>query len=156
MGALAVRTPQISPGVEAQKNGRPNIVPLSSQVVEALRARQPFAGHSRYCFPGGRTDIRPISDNTLNAALRTLGFSPEQATTHGFRAIARTVLDEILEEPIHVIEAQLAHKVRDALSNAYNRTSHIEQRRKIMQRWANYLDAIAEGGNVIAITPKAA
>ena len=92
----------------------------------------------------------------MNAALRTLGFSQEQATAHGFRAMARTLLDEVLEEPIHVIEAQLAHKVRDALGNAYNRTSHIEQRRKMMQRWADYLDAIAAGGNVIPFTAKAA
>ena len=77
-------------------------------------------------------------------------------TAHGFRAMARTLLDEILEEPIHVIEAQLAHKVRDALGNAYNRTSHIEQRRRMMQRWADYLDAIAAGGNVIPFALKAA
>ena len=141
---------------EDKENGLPHIVPLSSQAVAALRALHPLTGHSRYCFPGGRTDIRPISDNTMNAALRTLGFSQEQATAHGFRAMARTLLDEVLEEPIHVIEAQLAHKVRDALGNAYNRTSHIEQRRKMMQRWADYLDAIAAGGNVIAFAPKAA
>ena len=126
----------------------------SSQAVEALRALHPLTGHSRYCFPGGRTDIRPINDNTMNAALRTLGFSQEQA--HGFRAMARTLLDEVLEEPIQVIEAQLARKVRDALGNAYTRTSHIEQRSKMMQRWADYLDTIAESGNVIPFTAKAA
>jgi integrase len=73
-----------------------------------------------------------------------LGYNDEQATAHGFRAMARTLLDEVLEEPVHVIEAQLAHQVRDVLGNAYNRTSHIAQRRTMMQRWADYLDTIAQ------------
>jgi integrase len=75
---------------------------------------------------------------------------------HGFRAMARTLLDEQLEEPIHFIESQLAHKVRDTLGTSYNRTSHIEQRRGMMQRWADYLDKLAAGGEVIPFAPKAA
>jgi integrase len=130
--------------VKADKlNGSPHLVPLASQCVIALRNLHPITGHTRLVFPGERSHDRPISENTINVALRTMGYSKDEATAHGFRAMARTLLDEILEEPIHVIEAQLAHKVRDALGNAYNRTSHIEQRKKMMQRWADYLDKIA-------------
>jgi integrase len=130
--------------VKADKlNGAPHLVPLAAQCVIALRNLHPITGHTRLVFPGERSHDRPISENTINVALRTMGYSKDEATAHGFRAMARTLLDEILEEPIHVIEAQLAHKVRDALGNAYNRTSHIEQRKKMMQRWADYLDKIA-------------
>lgn len=139
-----------------KENGAPHIVPLCTQAVEELRKLHPITGHGRYVYPGERTHDRPISENTITAALRSLGYSGEQMTAHGFRAMARTLLDEVMEEPIHVIEAQLAHKVRDALGNAYNRTSHIEQRRGMMQRWADYLDKLAAGGEVIAFSVKAA
>ena len=105
----------------------------------------PLTGHGRFVFPGERSHDRPISENTVNVALRSMGYSKDQASAHGFQATARTILDEGLEEPIHVIEAQLAYKVRDALGNAYNRTTHIAQRRAMMQRWADYLDAAAAG-----------
>ena len=155
-GMWAIPSAKMKRKKEEKENGVPHLVPLCSQAVDALRKIQPLTGHGRYAFPGERTHDRPMSENTVTAALRSLGYSNEQMTAHGFRAMARTLLDEVLEEPIHVIEAQLAHKVRDALGNAYNRTSHIEQRRKMMQRWADYLDAIAEGGNVIPFTAKAA
>jgi integrase len=83
-----------------------------------------------------------MSENTVNAALRSLDVPKEQMSGHGFRAMARTVLDEILKFPAHLIEAQLAHAVRDANGRAYNRTTHIEERRVMMQRWADYLDAL--------------
>ena len=124
-----------------KENGLPHLVPLASQAVNALKKLFPFTGHGRLVFPGERSHDRPISENTVNVALRAMGYAKDQASAHGFRAMARTILDEVLEEPIHVIEAQLAHKVRDALGNAYNRTTHITQRLAMMQRWADYLDA---------------
>ena len=130
---------------QSKENGLPHLVPLASQALKALATLFPVTGHGRLVFPGERSHDRPISENTVNVALRAMGYSKEQATAHGFRAMARTILDEILEEPIHVIEAQLAHKVRDALGNAYNRATHIAQRRLMMQRWADYLDALTSG-----------
>jgi len=143
--------------VKAEKeNGAPHLVPLSAQAVAALRALQAVTGHGRLVFPGERSHDRPISENTVTTALRSMGYARDQMVAHGFRAMARTLLDEVLEEPVAVIEAQLAHKVRDALGNAYNRTSHIEQRRGMMQRWADYLDKLAAGGEVIAFPGKVA
>ena len=137
---------------EDKENGLPHLVPLASQAVSALTKLASFTGHGRLVFPGERSHDRPISENTVNVALRSMGYSKDQASAHGFRATARTILDEVLQEPIHVIEAQLAHKVRDALGNAYNRTTHIAQRRAMMQRWADYLDAAAAGST----SPRAA
>ena len=137
---------------EDKENGLPHLVPLASQAVSALAKLAPLTGHGRLVFPGERSHDRPISENTVNVALRSMGYSKDQASAHGFRATARTILHEVLEEPIHVIEAQLAHKVRDALGNAYNRTTHIAQRRAMMQRWADYLDAAAAGST----SPRAA
>ena len=130
---------------EDKENGLPHLVPLASQCVSALAKLVKLTGHGRLVFPGERSHDRPISENTVNVALRSMGYAKDQATAHGFRAMARTILDEVLEEPVHVIEAQLAHKVRDALGNAYNRTTHVAQRRAMMQRWADYLDAAAWG-----------
>ncbi len=131
-------------------NGAPHFVPLATQCVAALQKLHPLTGHGRLVFPGERSHDRPMSENTINVALRTMGYSKDDATAHGFRAMARTLLDEVLEEPIHIIEAQLAHKVRDALGNAYNRTTHITQRKKMMQHWADYLDKIA-ADNVVTL-----
>ena len=125
-------------------NGQPHLVPLSKQAVAIfceLKA-SPFTS-SLLCFPSPRISVRPMSDNTINAALRSLGYSKEEMTAHGFRATARTLLDEQLEEAHHLIEAQLDHKVADSLGRAYNRTSHIQQRAAMMQRWADYLDSLA-------------
>ena len=155
-GMWAIPSAKMKRKKKDKENGVAHLVPLCAQAVEALRTVQALTGHGRYVFPGERTHDRPMSENTVTAALRSLGYSKEQMTAHGFRATARTLLDEVLEEPIHVIEAQLAHKVRDALGNAYNRTSHIEQRRGMMQRWADYLDAIAAGGNVLPFPAKVA
>jgi integrase len=125
-------------------NGQPHLVPLSKQAVAIFRLLKasPYAV-SPLCFPGPRISLRPLSDNTVNAALRSLGYSRAQMTAHGFRAMARTLLDEQLEMPLHLIEAQLAHKVADPLGRAYNRTSHIQQRVAMMQKWADYLDELA-------------
>lgn len=139
-----------------KENGAAHLVPLSAQAVAALRALHDVTGRGRLVFPGERSHDRPISENTVTTALRSMGYGRDQMVAHGFRAMARTLLDEVLEEPVAVIEAQLAHKVADALGNAYNRTSHIERRRAMMQRWADYLDKLAAGGEVIAFPSRAA
>ena len=122
--------------------GAPHLVPLSRQAVAVLRDLQPLTGNGPLVFRGERHHDRPMSDNTVNAALRAMGFSTDEVTGHGFRATARTMLHERLGFDPHVIEAQLAHSVQDALGRAYNRTEFFEQRRKMMQAWADYLDKL--------------
>lgn len=123
-------------------HGAPHLVPLSRQAVAVLRDLQPLTGNGPLVFRGERHHDRPMSDNTVNAAMRAMGFSTEEVTGHGFRATARTMLHERLGFDPHVIEAQLAHSVQDALGRAYNRTEFLEQRRKMMQAWADYLDKL--------------
>jgi integrase len=132
-------------------SGPPHAVPLSSQAVEILRDLHPLTGHGRYVFPGLRTGERPMSDNTILAALRRMGFPKNEMTGHGFRAMARTMLAERLGEAESVIEAQLAHAVADSLGRAYNRTQFLEQRRAMMQTWADYLDQLRKGGEVVPL-----
>lgn len=126
-----------------------HIVPLSRQALEILRDLYPVTGHGRFVFPSLRTGERCMSENTVNAALRGLGYSNEVQTAHGFRATARTILDEVLGERVDLIEHQLAHAVKDANGRAYNRTAHLPARREMMQRWADYLDKLRQGADVI-------
>jgi integrase len=133
-----------------------HLVPLSKQSVELLKALQPITGHGKYVFPSLRTGERPMSENTVNAALRAIGYSGDVHTGHGFRATARTILDQVLAERVDLIEHQLAHAVKDANGRAYNRTTHLPARVKLMQRWADYLDTLRAGENVIPITAKRA
>ena len=135
--------------VEGKKNGDPHLVPLPHQAVALLRKLQPLTGNGTLLFPGERSHDRPISDNTLRAALLTLGYGPDKQSVHGFRATARTMLAEIHDVDPLVIEAQLAHAVKDANGRAYNRTSYMQHRATMMQRWADYLDKLAIGGDVI-------
>lgn len=128
-----------------------HIVPLATQAVEILRNLHPITGHGRYVFPSIRTGERPMSENTINAALRGMGYSAEVHTAHGFRATARTIMDEVLGERVDFIEHQLAHMVKDANGRAYNRTAHLPARREMMQRWADYLDKLRVGADVIPI-----
>ncbi len=123
----------------ASKTRQPHIVPLASQAVEILRELQPLTGRHAFVFPSTRSPLRPMSENSVNAALRSLGIAQEVMCGHGFRAMARTVLEEHLKFPPHLIEAQLAHSVKDANGRAYNRTTHLEERRTMMQRWADFL-----------------
>lgn len=118
-----------------------HLVPLSRQALALLRALEPHTGGGRYLFPGLRTPARPISENTLNAALRRLGYSSEEMTAHGFRAMASTLLNEKGTAP-DVIELQLAHAERDAVRAAYNRAQRLPERRRLMQEWADYLDEL--------------
>lgn len=124
------------------KTKTPHIVPLAEQSIEVLREVQPYTRRSVYVFPGVRSASKPISENTINAALRNLGFDNTTMTAHGFRAMARTLLDEVLGFRPDFIEHQLAHAVRDPLGRAYNRTSHLDERTKMMQAWADYLDSL--------------
>lgn len=133
------------------KMREPHLVPLSSQAVEILRELQPLTGRGQYVFPGGRSPKRPMSNNAINAALRRMGFDKDTMTGHGFRAMARTVLDETLGFRPDYIEHQLAHAVRDPNGRAYNRTAHLAERRKMMQGWADYLDKLRKGGTVIPL-----
>ena len=128
-----------------------HIVPLSSQAVQILRELEPITGHGRYIFPSLRTGERPMSENTINAALRGMGYSNEMHTAHGFRAMARTIMDEVLGERVDFIEHQLAHAVKDPNGRAYNRTAHLPARREMMQRWADYLDKLRVGAEVIEL-----
>jgi len=134
---------------EKMKVKQPHIVPLCRQAVEILTELKELTGTSRYVFPSTRSYTRPISDNTVNAALRYLGYDRDTMTGHGFRAMARTILDEVLHVRPDYIEHQLAHAVRDPLGRAYNRTSHLEERRKMMQQWADYLDGLKAGAVVV-------
>lgn len=138
--------------IVAEKTYQEHIIPLSSQAIELLESLQPITGQGRYIFPSNRGFSRPMSENTIRVALRTMGFSNDDMTAHGFRAMARTLLDEVLNYRVEWIEQQLAHSVKDANGRAYNRTKHLPQRFEMMQRWADYLDelkAAALAGNVI-------
>jgi integrase len=132
-----------------------HLVPLSMQAMEILRGVHPLTGHGRYVFPSLRTGERPMSENTVNAALRGMGYSIEVHTAHGFRAMARTILDEVLGERVDLIEHQLAHAVKDPNGRAYNRTAHLPARRVMMQTWADYLDKLRVGADVIQLRPAA-
>ena len=136
---------------ERMKMKQPHLVPLPSQAVAILKDLKPLTCHSKYVFPSIRTPLRIISENTLNAGLRRMGFSKEEVCTHGFRATARTLLHEVLGFSPDAIEAQLAHAVPDRLGRAYNRTQHLAERRKMMQQWADYLDGLKSVAKVIPI-----
>jgi integrase len=140
------------PGVK-MKMGFDHIVPLARQAVEILRSVHALTGEGKYVFPSIRTNDRCMSENTVNAALRSMGYSKEMVTAHGFRATARTLLDEVLGERVDLIEHQLAHAVRDTNGRAYNRTSHLAARREMMQRWADYLDELRQisGANLVNV-----
>ncbi|MGD0169078.1 MAG: integrase arm-type DNA-binding domain-containing protein [Smithella sp.] len=131
------------------KMREPHLVPLSKQAIEILMELKELTGASRYCFPSGRSFDRPMSDNALVAALRRMGFEKSEMTAHGFRAMARTILDEVLQVRSDFIEHQLAHAVRDPNGRAYNRTAHLAERKKMMQTWADYLDGLKVGAKVL-------
>ena len=140
---------------EKMKMKQPHIVPLSSQAVDVLKSLQPLTGRSRYVFPSNRTSLRPMSNNAILAALRRMGYSKDEMTGHGFRAMARTILDEVLQVRPEFIEHQLAHAVRDPNGRAYNRTAHLEERKKMMQLWSDYLDGLKAGAKVLPFAKKA-
>ena len=136
---------------EKMKTREAHLVPLARQAVDTLKEIQPLTGAGRYVFPSPRTAKRPMSNNAVLSALRRMGFDKEEMTGHGFRAMARTILDEILQCRPDFIEHQLAHAVRDPNGRAYNRTSHLSERRRMMQTWADYLDGLKAGAKVIPL-----
>lgn len=122
--------------------GKPHVVPLATQAVAVLRDLHALTGGGVYVFRGERHHDRPMSDAAVNAALRAMGFSADEVTGHGFRATARTMLAERLGLAEIVVEAQLAHSVKDSLGRAYNRTEFLTERQKMMQAWASYLEKL--------------
>jgi integrase len=133
-------------------NNRPHLVPLASQAVEILRNLHPLTGHSVYVFPGARTPGRPMSDGTINAALRRLDYGNGDHVAHGFRAMARTMLaEQITGIDPEMVEAQLGHGKKGALGSAYDRAEYQQQRQKMMQTWADYLDKLRVGADVIQL-----
>ena len=128
-----------------------HIVPLSTQAVAILRELHALTGSGQYTFPCARSSGRPMSDNAVLAAMRRSGIPAEEMTGHGFRAMARTILDEVLGFRPDFIEHQLAHAVRDPNGRAYNRTAHLKERKKMMQAWADYLDKLKAGADVIPL-----
>lgn len=140
---------------ERMKMKGDHIVPLSYQARTLLwnLGGVTVTGFGRYVFPG--RGCPTISENTLNAALRAMGFPKERMTAHGFRAMARTLLDEVLGVRPDIIEHQLAHVVKDPLGRAYNRTQHLAERRRMMQLWADYLDGLKNGAEVVPIRGRA-
>lgn len=134
------------------KMGEDHIVPLPNQAIALLKELHRLTGRGKYVFPNARGGSRPLSDNGVRVAMRTMGYDNDTMTPHGFRAMARTILDEVLHYRVDWIEHQLAHSVRDTNGRAYNRTAHLEGRREMMQGWADYLDSLkaqALAGNVV-------
>lgn len=137
---------------ELMKSRQPHLVPLSAQAVAILRELHPLTGNGTFVFPGARSAKRPMSNAAINAALRRMGYDTRtEITGHGFRAMARTILHEEMGIERDVIEHQLAHRVPDALGTAYNRTKFLKQRREMMSTWADYLDRLKAGAEVILL-----
>ncbi len=138
--------------LQGKTHGDHHVVPLSQQAVAILKSLHPYTGGNELVFPGERQRNKPISDNSVRTALMSLGYGSDIQTWHGFRATARTMLDEKLEFDPGLIEIQLAHQnSRDPLAGAYNRASFIEKRRVMMQAWADYLDGLRDGAQVIQL-----
>jgi integrase len=135
----------------ASKTKTPHIVPLARQAVAILGELQPLTGNGRFVFPGARSNKRHMSDNAILAAMRRMEIDKTEMSGHGFRAVARTILDEVLGIRPDYIEQQLAHAVRDPNGRAYNRTAHLPERKRMMQQWADYLDKLKAGAEVIPI-----
>jgi integrase len=133
------------------KMSNDHIVPLSTQAVTILTQLRLITGHHKLVFPSIKGEGRPISENTLNAALNAMGYDGNMQRAQGFRASARTMLDEQLGYPAHLLEHQLAHAVKDVNGRAYNRTSHLPERRVMMQCWADYLDKLTAGATVLTL-----
>lgn len=153
--AIPVERMKLNKAQKVRRKGEVHIVPLSRQALEIICELQPLTGNGDYLFPSVRTAVdargrnaRPISENTLNAALRYMGFDKMTMTSHGWRSIARSKLDEILDHKPTAIERQLFHSVADPLGESYNRAQHFDERRVMMQRWADYLDVLKTGKNI--------
>jgi integrase len=144
-GMLTIPAVSMKRRQSAKINGRPHLVPLATQAVALLREVHALTGHGRYVFPSVRTDERPMSENTVNSALRGLGYTADEMTAHAFRAMARTIIGEnIAGIAPDVVEAQLAHDKAGALGSAYDRADYLAQRTALMQTWADYLEGLRD------------
>ncbi len=151
-GALwTIPAARMKRGKEGKENGQPHLVPLPTQAVRILEVLKPYTESTGLVFPGERQRSKPISENSVRTALIAMGYTSDVQTWHGFRATARTMLAEVLEFDPLVIEAQLAHSVRDANGRAYNRTTYLKQRQEMMQHWADYLEKLTSGANVVEL-----
>ncbi len=139
VGMWMIPSSKMKRRIHEKTNGRPHLVPLALQAIDMLRELRPLTGQGQYVFPSLHGKGRPMSENTLRTALRRLGYANEEMTPHGFRAMARTILVERLDVPADVIEAQLAHTKSGPLGAAYDRAEYMEQRKKMMATWANFL-----------------
>ena len=154
---LTIPSQDMKRRIQQKLNGRPHFVPLAPQAVAFLKELVPITGHGRYVFPSLRTGERPMSDNTVNAALRRMGFEKDEMSAHGFRATARTLMIERIKGiSADVIEAQLAHGKSGPLGSAYDRAEFMDQRRMMMSVWADYLDKLRIGADVIQLRTTAA
>ena len=138
------------PGARMKMN-REHVVPLSTQAVAILKTAGELTGDGRYVFPSVRTSRRPMSENTLNAALRRMGYTSDDMTSHGFRSTASTLLNESGKWSVDAIERALAHGDTDSVRAAYHRGAHWEERVKMAQWWSDHLDMLREGGRVIKL-----
>lgn len=138
--------------VSGKVNGKPHYVPLAKQAVAILQGLQPLTGSGRYVFPSVRSALRPMSENTINAALKRMDFTSDDHVAHGFRAMARTMMAERMRGiSAEIVEAQMAHGKKGALTDTYDRAEYMEQRRAMMQTWADYLDKLRTGAEVIPL-----
>lgn len=142
-GEWVISAERMKSSLKQKATGEPHLVPLADVAARVIREIEPLTAHGALVFPGQRGEGRCISENTARQALRTLGYGNDDQTPHGFRATARTLLDEVLGFRVEVIEAQLAHRVRDPLGRAYNRTTFSDERKKMMQAWADYLNTLS-------------
>ncbi len=154
---LSIPAKEMKSTLHAKLNGKAHLVPLARQAVDVLNSIKPLTGHGRYVFPGARSSQRPMSDNTINAALRRLDYGNDEHVAHGFRAMARTMMAERLSGiPEGMVEAQLGHGKTGPLGNAYDRAEYMTQRQQMMQTWADYLDKLRVGAEVIPFKATAA
>lgn len=140
---------------EKMKMKRAHIVPLSRQSIKVFEEAEMITGHGKYVFPSERSAARPMSNNTVNAALRRMGYAKEEMTGHGFRSMASTNLNEMGYHPDH-IERQLAHVETNKVRAAYNHAEYLPERKKMMQAWADYLEGLKKKGQVTPINSKIA
>ena len=147
---LPIERMKLKKRIKQDRAGEKHLVPLSAQAVTILKDLQALTGRSRFVFPSARSFAKPMSNMAVNAALARMGYKDEM-TGHGFRAMARTILDEVLQVRIDFIEHQLAHAVKDPNGRAYNRTAHLVERQKMMQTWADYLDGLKAGAKVLPL-----
>ncbi len=149
---LSIPAKEMKSTLHAKLNGKAHLVPLARQAIEILNSIKPLTGHGRYVFPGARSTDRPMSDGTINAALRRLDYGNDEHVAHGFRAMARTMMAERLSGiPQEMVEAQLGHGKSGPLGNAYDRSEYMLQRQQMMQTWADYLDKLRIGADVIPL-----